>query len=218
MRLRPLAFLACLLLIPAAVSADLKWDKTTQEVLRTRDEGAFETRFTFRNTGESPVTIRLLRASCGCTTARLEKKTYAPGEQGEIPVRFVFGDRKGLHHVSVNVFTAEHPDQPTLLNLFIDIRDPVAIEPAFVYWRTGEAAAAKTVQVSATPGQPVHVTGVSSSNPRVTAALETVKPGAKYIVSATPADTSKKEAAEITIQTDFPPDSPKAYKFRAMVK
>src|ERR1700679_1026443 len=117
MRLRPLLFLVCQLLFAVAVRADLKWDKPSQEIQRTPAEAAVEAHFTFRNTGLSPVTIKLLRPSCACTTARLEKETYAPREEGEVLTRFVFGDRKGLHHVTVSVVTAEKPKEPTLLDL-----------------------------------------------------------------------------------------------------
>jgi hypothetical protein len=218
MRLRLLPFAVCQLLLAVAVRADLTWDKPLQRYQRTPAEKELEAHFTFRNTGQSPVTIKTLRASCGCTTAKLEKRTYAPGEQGEVLTRFMFGGRKGLHHLSVTVFTAEKSNEPSTLDLFVDIHDPVTIAPALVYWKTGEPVAAKAVQVSAEAGQPVHVKSVTSSNPRVTAALQTVKAGSQYVVSVTPADTAQKESAEISVQTDFPPDSPQIYTIHARVK
>jgi hypothetical protein len=218
MRLRPLHFALCQLLLSAVVRADLTWDKPLQRYQRTPAEKEVEAHFAFRNTGQSPVTIKTLRPSCGCTTARLEKKTYAPGEQGEVLTRFIFGGRRGLHHLSVTVFTAEKPNESVVLDLLVDIHDPVTITPALVYWKTGEPAAAKTAEVSAEAGQPVHVKSVTSSNPRVTAALQTVKPGSQYIVSVTPADTTQKESAEISVQTDFPPDSPQTYIIHARIK
>jgi hypothetical protein len=218
MRLRPLHFVVCQFLYAVAVRADLKWDKPIQEFQRTPAEEAVEAHFTFRNTGQTPVTIKSLRPSCGCTTAKLEKKTYAPGEQGEVLARFVFGSRKGQHRLLVNVVTDDKPKEPTVLDLRVYIHDPVSIAPALVYWKTGESPTAKTVQVNAEAGQPVHVKSVTSSNPRVTAALQIVKPGAQYIVSVTPADTTQKESAEISVQTDFPPDSPQTYTIHARIK
>jgi hypothetical protein len=218
MRFRPLHLVVCQLLLAVIARADLKWDKTRQDFKRTPAEKTVEAHFTFRNTGTTPVTIKTLRASCGCTTAKLDKKTYAPGEQGEVLTRFIFGGRKGLHHLSVMVTTAENPKEPTQLDLLVDIHDPVTIAPALVYWKTGEASAAKTVQVDAEAGQPVHVKSVTSSNPRVTATLQTVKPGAQYVVSVAPADTTQKESAEISVQTDFPADDPQIYTIHARVK
>lgn len=218
MRLRPLHFVVCQIFIAMVARAELKWDKLVQDFQRTPSEGSVEAHFTFRNTGQAPVTIKSLRPSCGCTTARLEKKTYAPGEQGEVLARFSIGGRRGMHRVIVNVFTDDKPKEPAVLDLRVYIHDPVTIAPALVYWRTGEAPAAKTVQVNAEAAQPVHVKSVTSSNPRVTAALQIVSPGAQYIVSVAPADTTQKESAEISVLTDFPPDSPQTYVIHARIK
>jgi Protein of unknown function (DUF1573) len=218
MRLRPLHFVVCQLLLAVAVRAELKWDKPIQEFQRTPSDGSVEARYTFHNTGQTPVTIKGLRPSCGCTTARLDKKTYAPGEQGEILARFSIGGRTGLHRVIVKVITDENLKDPAVLDLRVNIHDPVTIAPALVYWKTGEAPATKTAQVNAEAAQPVHVKSVTSSNPRLIATLQTVKPGAQYIVSVAPADTAQKESAEISVQTDFPPDSPKTYTIHARIK
>jgi len=218
MRLRPFHFVVCQFLLAVVGRAELKWDKLVQEFQRAPAEGAVEAHFTFRNAGQAPVTIKSLRPSCGCTTARLEKKTYAPGEQGEVLARFSIGGRRGMHRVIVNVITDDMPKEPVVLDLRVYIHDPVTIAPALVYWRTGEPPAAKTVQVNAEAAQPVHVKSVTSSNPRVTAALQIVKPGAQYIVSVAPADTTQKESAEISVQTDFPSDSPQAYTIHARIK
>jgi hypothetical protein len=218
MRLRPLHFVLCHLLLALTVRAELKWDKLVQEFQRTPSDKSVEAHYTFRNAGQTPVTIQWLRPSCGCTTAKLDKKTYAPGEQGEIVAKFNIGGRHGMHRVIVNVIMDDKPKEPAVLDLRVFIHDPVTIAPALVYWKTGEAPAAKTVQISAEAAEPVHVKNVTSSNPRLTATLQVVKPGTQYIVSVTPADTTQKESAEISVQTDFPSDSPETYTIHARIK
>jgi len=48
-----------------------------------------ETTFTFTNNGEAPLIITDTKTSCGCTTPKFPKdKPIAPGETGEIAVRF----------------------------------------------------------------------------------------------------------------------------------
>ena len=49
--------------------------------------------FAFRNIGDDPVTIMRVTSSCGCTTPRLDKRTYAPSESGAITARFEIGQR-----------------------------------------------------------------------------------------------------------------------------
>jgi hypothetical protein len=215
--MRPLFLVPLLFLTPLAL-ADLKWEKTAQQFERVPDDKAIEARYAFRNTGTTTVTIKSLRSSCGCTTAKLDKKTYAPGEQGEVVLRFTFGDRKGSYLKGVTVTTDEKSVEPVVLKLFVDIHDPLTIAPALVWWRTGEAATAKTVQLTAEAAQHVRIKSVASSNPNFTATLQTTEPGLQYAVAITPTGTTQKETAEITVQTDFPADAPHSYTIHARIK
>ena len=216
--LRAALSIACpLLLFIAPLRAELKWTQPFQSFHRTPDDGHLETKFIFRNEGKAPVTIRKVRTSCGCTSAKLGKENYGPGEQGEISVRFTFGDRKGPHRKIITVLTDDKPE-PTELSLQVWIHEPLTIAPALVFWKTGDANVAKIVQLSTEAGTPVRVKNVASSNPRLAAKLETIKAGERYAVSVTPADTTKKESAEITVETDFPADQPRSYTIHARIK
>ena len=181
------------------------------------DDGRIETPYVFHNTGKTPVTIRKVKTSCGCTSAKLTKETYAPGEQGEVLVKFMFGDRKGPQRKIITVTTDDKPE-PTELNIVVWIHEPLALAPALVFWKTGEANVAKSVQLTAEAGTKVQVKKVTSSNPRIAAKLDTIKAGGQYAVSITPADTTQKETAEITVETDFPPDQPRSYTIHARIK
>ena len=218
MYFRSPAFLAALLLITGRGFAELKWDKPVQQFQRTPADGEIEVHFTFRNAGAAPVTIKTLRPSCGCTTAHLEKKTFAPGEAGEVVARFVFGDRKGPHRKTIEVRTDDAPTEPVLLDLRVNIHDPLTIAPALVFWKRGEPGEAKAAQITADADQHVRIKSVVSSNPRVAAKLETIKSGEQYVVSVKPADTAQKESAEISVLTDFPADAPRTYILHARVK
>ena len=218
MHFRALAFLTTLLLLTVPGFAQLKWDNPVQQFQRTPQDEGIEAFYTFRNVGKVPVTITHLRASCGCTTPHLEKKTYAPGESGTVTARFVFGDRKGPQHKTIEVRTDEEGAVPAVLDLRVLIHDPLTIEPALVYWKKGEPGEAKTVQLTAEAGQPVRIKNVISSNPRLPAKLVTVKAGESYVVSVKPTDTTQKETGEIFVLTDFPADAPRTYILQARVK
>ena len=215
---RPALFAALLLFLPAGAWAQLRWDAPIQHFQRAPEDRAVEAHFTFQNTGSAPVTIRSLRSSCGCTTARLEKKTYAPGERGEVVARFAFGDRKGLQRKTIAVAAGDKSEEATILELSVLIAEPLRISPALVFWRTGQPGETQTVQLTAEPSQPVRVKSVTSSNPRLGATLQTVQPGAQYLVAVRPVDTAQKESAEISVLTDFPPDAPRTYVIHARVK
>jgi hypothetical protein len=44
--------------------------------------------FVFENTGDAPLMIEGVRSSCGCTIPKKPEKPIAPGEKGEITVRY----------------------------------------------------------------------------------------------------------------------------------
>ncbi|RYD65244.1 MAG: DUF1573 domain-containing protein [Verrucomicrobiaceae bacterium] len=189
-----------------------------QEFHRTPKDKFVEAKFSFKNTGASPVTIKNIRTSCGCTSADLEKKTYAPGEEGHVAVKFNFGGRLGGQRKTIRVFASDQPDDPMVLDLRVYITEPVTVSPSLVFWRVGEANAVKNVRLQMAPGQPVKVKGVTSNNPRVTAALQTVKAGEQYVIAVKAADTTLRESAEIQVATDFPPDAPRTYTIHARIK
>src|SRR6266404_2121487 len=103
-RLLPLLSLL-LVFLGTRAQAQLKWDHPIQEFHRVPEDKEIYAHYTFQNTTAAPVTIKTLRSSCGCTTAHLDKKTYAPNETGEVVLHFVFGDRKGFFRKTVTVTT-----------------------------------------------------------------------------------------------------------------
>ncbi len=44
--------------------------------------------FTYKNTGKSDLVIRKTRTSCGCTAVNVDSKPVAPGQTGELKIRF----------------------------------------------------------------------------------------------------------------------------------
>ncbi|HEY2344008.1 MAG TPA: DUF1573 domain-containing protein [Chthoniobacteraceae bacterium] len=211
--LSPGLFLA--LALPAL--ADLHWDQPIQNFRFTPDSKEVEAHFTFRNTGSTTVTITDVQKSCGCTVTKLAKKSYAPGEQGDLVTTYAFHGETGEMRKLFTVFSDDHPKQPVTLDLRVSVHEPFDVKPMLVYWRVGDPAEAKTVQLSAV-GFPVRATSVSSSNPRISASLQTVKAGDQYLVSIKPADTAQKESGEVNVVTDFPPEAPKSYVIHVRVK
>lgn len=212
MLLRTLAFLA----VTTLVHADIVWEKQVQEFHRVPDDGHIAAKFVFKNTGPDTVTIKRVKTSCGCTTAKLTKNTYAPGESGEIEVKFTFGSRRGPQRKIIGVYAEDKREW--MLDLRVFIHEPLTLTPALVWWKVGEAAEAKTVKLITADGQSVEVKGVTSSNPRLSAKVETVAAGREYLVRVKPADTTAKEAAELTVATNFPPDAPRSYRIFARIK
>lgn len=208
--------LALLPSLPFAARAELSWKKTVQEFQCSIDDKSAEAHFPFTNTGKTPVTIKDIKTSCGCTTAKLEKKIYGPGESGEVVATYSFKGQTGALRKLVTV-TTDDGAAPATLDIRVFRHEPFEMKPALVYWRTGDAGEAKTVQFSAN-GYPVHIKSVTSSNPHVTATVQTVKDGERYLVAVKPQSTAQKETAEISVLTDFPEKNPHSYKIQARIK
>lgn len=106
------SILAVLLLITSALFAqtesfnfeNLKHDFGTIE----EDDGFATYEFTFTNTGQEPIKINSVKASCGCTTPSWSKEEVAPGQEGHVRARYNPKNRPGKFNKTLTVTTGEN--------------------------------------------------------------------------------------------------------------
>jgi hypothetical protein len=128
--------------------------------------------FHFTNTGSQPLIIEQVKTSCGCTSAKLAKQQYAPGESGQIDI--------ALNHAApgnapkiVNVISNAVPEPMSRLVLharvlpFIDIQ-PRILETGVLAYRQEHHC---TVTISCPQDANYIVESIKASNPHVTARL-----------------------------------------------
>lgn len=130
---KKLVFLAPALL-PSLLMGGLTWTTTEQEIAAGVGEAEVKATFVFRNTGDEPVTISRVKTSCGCTTAGLEKKTYAPGESGQIALSLKTVGRGPEQTVISQVFT-DQQKTPHYLKFTAQIPVPVTADRRVIIWR-----------------------------------------------------------------------------------
>ncbi len=70
--------------------------------------------FKFTNTSNNPLTISNARGSCGCTVPEWPKEPIAPGEKGEIKVKFDSKGKKGVQSKTVTLTANTIPGNTTL--------------------------------------------------------------------------------------------------------
>lgn len=88
-----------------------------------------EHRFSFRNTGRSPLLISDVRADCGCTVGKeWPRQPVKPGEGGDILVTYDSAGRSGQEHKTVTVVANTAPPS-TLLTLRGEVVGPKNVEP-----------------------------------------------------------------------------------------
>ena len=205
MRLRSgLVFLILALFASATprASAELTWAQKTVELNGDARSPVLEARFHFTNTGGGPVEIRNVESSCGCTTTALEKRTYKPGEAGEIVAKYTVGAHTGLQRKTLIVLTDDGLP-PTTLTLVAHIQEILRVTPTAVTWSHHEATAPKRISLELVQDAPFDDISVESSVPGVTATLVPVTRGRKYNLIVSPGQTDSFLLAKLTIHCRF---------------
>jgi Protein of unknown function (DUF1573) len=196
---------------------ELHWDAPRQSFRVQSTANDVKAIFKFQNAGSTPITINDVKTSCGCTTAALAKKEYAPGETGEIVANFHVAGRTGHQEKAIFV---EESDQskPIVLSLLVDIQEMLSIEPEFVMWQVGGKAEAKTIHIRVSDDVPVKVTSIKSDNPAMQLIVHETKPGKEINLELTPSDTAHPVSAVLLVHTDYPPENPQTHYAYARVK
>ena len=74
--------------IALAQGAEISFDKSTHDYGQIEKSANGECIFVFTNTGNKPLKISNAKGSCGCTVPQWPREEIAPGETGEIKVRY----------------------------------------------------------------------------------------------------------------------------------
>lgn len=182
-----------------AAAAALEW-KTTDMALKTEigQEQAVAT-FSFRNAGDKPVRIIALDPSCSCMAAEPGKELYAPGESGEIRVELALAGYVGHLRRSVAVETDDPEHRFTDLTLTVDIPEPVAITPRFLFWRVGDPPEEKSLEIVVAEPAKTTISGIECESPRFSARLS-AGAGGHYRLLVRPADIRQPADAAIHVK------------------
>ena len=68
--------------------AEISFDKSTHDYGQIEKSANGECVFVFTNNGNKPLKITNAKGSCGCTVPQWPREEIAPGESGEIKVRY----------------------------------------------------------------------------------------------------------------------------------
>lgn len=195
-----------LTVVANAARAELKWEQTSVDLHPAIGDKQAVAHFKYENVGKTPVHFESVHASCGCTTAQTQTDQVAPGEKGEITATFNIGGRTGMQVKTVNVQTDDpDPAQANIvLTLKADIPQMLQIQPAFVYWQTGEEPKPKIIVAKANKNAGIKKLDVASSTPDFTAKVDASSPPGEFRISIQPRDTSKPVYTTLTIKSDSP--------------
>jgi hypothetical protein len=111
-------FLAVITFAPciAQEKTSIAFEKTLHDFgTIAEDGGNAEVAFIFKNTGNKPLMIKNVTASCGCTTPIWSKDTIAPGGSGKIVASYNPMYRPGGFNKSISVSSNTAPELTVLL-------------------------------------------------------------------------------------------------------
>jgi hypothetical protein len=196
---------ALCLLLAASAPAALVFEKTELDLHPDLGASKVDAVFKYENKGDTPVHIKAVRPSCGCTTAALTKNEVAPGEKGEITATFNIGDRTGIQVKTVTVETDDPKAPQTVLTFKATVAQMLELQPPLVSWDANEPAKPKTIVAKAAKGAGVKKVDVTSSIGEFTAKVEPGKTADEFKIEVQPKDTTKPLSATLTIKPDVMP-------------
>jgi hypothetical protein len=164
----------------------LRWDSPVQELTLGPTDESLSAEYSFSNEGSQAIRLVSITTSCGCTTAKLDKDLYQPGEKSKIRVLFTKGGIAGERNERVTI-TTDEPNHPAItLQLKVKISAPLKITPSLLVWASGEKTAMKTVTLEIPPGAALDIVGVDSVPAAFTAKPILDKGNQIYLVHLTP--------------------------------
>lgn len=112
------------LLFSLVLAADsvMKFKQTELDFGEVESGNTVEVTFEFENAGDSPLIIKNVSTSCGCTATKLEKMEYQPGEKGVIPTKFISTGYSGKVIKTVTVTTNDPKTQHTILKISGEVK------------------------------------------------------------------------------------------------
>jgi hypothetical protein len=202
------------LLLAAGVDAQLQFESTELELHGLPNDTMLSGAYQFTNIGETDITVKTVKTTCGCTTTWLDKKTYAPGESGEILATLKV--REGVNEKKIIVTTDEPSKKPTTLVIRGVIPRYVDIDPPYVKWNVGDTAKRKKVRLKFLTDNDINITSVTANRDSFEYELLTLEAGRRYDLLLTPKSTEKSSSTQFSFATDYPPDLP--YTFHASAR
>jgi hypothetical protein len=100
----------------------LTWlDSTFIDMGKVKEGQVVEVSFRFKNTGNKPLVIADVTASCGCTVPEKPEQPFAPGEEGVIKAKFDSKGRPGENRKHISVDANTSPSRSHSLDFRVEV-------------------------------------------------------------------------------------------------
>jgi hypothetical protein len=211
------AWCACVALWPGAswVRAAIEWEGTTRTAVLQPGQTELRVEFGFVNRG-SPVRIRNVSTSCGCTEATVSDRDLGVGERGRVEAAFRVESRRGRQRKTIRVET-DDPKRP-VYELVLDVEVPqvVWLAPRMVWW-SGDEAGARSVEVRAMTAVAIRGVGARAAKPDWRVTVVPLVEGRRYAVNVEPPAGGKPGSTVVAVTVEMVDDSVMAHPVYARV-
>lgn len=139
--------------------------------------------FVFTNTGDAPLNVTHVAASCGCTTAGDWTRQVLPGQTGTIPIQFSSANFNGPIFKTITVSSDDKKQPTTMLQIKANVWKPVEVTPAFAVLQANSETlvnATGSVRVVNREDVPLAIEPPVCANPLFLAQVQTNVPGQDY--------------------------------------
>lgn len=165
--------------------------------------------FVIRNNGEAPLENITTQTSCGCTVAKLEITSLAPGEETKVAATLSLKGRQGelSKSITVKAGDAQNPVDSIVLTLKGIVTAPIMYEPRMFNFGKVMGAAPEPVKVVVRSAQEsFKIIGATCSEPSITIAHNAMEEGKVYELVASMASlpAAGQLNAVVTVETDHP--------------
>ncbi len=197
--------------------AQLRWERTVHTFEASRSQEVVVATFPFLNSGTTPISIRSIKTTCGCTTGELSREIYQPGEKDELIASFLLRGRRGSQEKKISVRTSD-PASDVDLILKGNIQELATVKPIFLMWRAGAPADWKSSIVRVADKEPMQIEGISCNSGAFETKLDVLDPGREYAVRVRPTSgTDVPQTALVEIRTTAA-GSPQSLYVHARIK
>ncbi len=100
----------------------LQWlDSITTDLGKVKEGKQVEVAYHFKNTGDKPLVVVNVSASCGCTVPEKPEQPVAPGKEGVIKAKFDSQGRKGVNDKHIFVDANTKPSRSHELSFRVEV-------------------------------------------------------------------------------------------------
>ena len=139
--------------------------------------------FTFKNIGDSTLTITKVQSTCGCVAAQLKKKVYATGESGIVNVTYTAPKRRATDSKRLYILSNDKKNPRSQLTIKAKVVPKVTVSPTSLNLSlVAENAGIKPLTVKSKDNKPFSIKSFISTNRAITAEFDPETKASEFVV------------------------------------